>query len=148
MFPQERITETQLEEAQPKPKAYKLAIGGGLYLLVYPTGSKYWRIKYRFLGKENTHAVGLFPQISLSAALKALARVKALLKQGIDPNTAKAEDKKNRPKPTNLKDQFRMAVSKEGRLTIETKDEVIRLTRPQVKALQAFLAAIPTEAEA
>ncbi len=57
MFPQNRVIEIELKKAKPKPKAYKLPVGGGLYLLVSPKGSKYWRLKYRLFGKENTHAI-------------------------------------------------------------------------------------------
>lgn len=42
----------QVETAKPRDKAYKLADGGGLYLMVNTNGSKYWRMKYRFAGKE------------------------------------------------------------------------------------------------
>ena len=44
----------QVETAKPRDKAYKLADGGGLYLMVNTNGSKYWRMKYRFAGKEKS----------------------------------------------------------------------------------------------
>lgn len=44
----------QVETAKPRNKAYKLADGGGLYLMVNTNGSKYWRMKYRFAGKEKS----------------------------------------------------------------------------------------------
>lgn len=42
----------QIDTAKPKEKEYKFTDGGGLYLLVKPNGAKYWRFKYRVLGKE------------------------------------------------------------------------------------------------
>lgn len=47
-----KLTDTACRNAKPKDKPYKKADGGGLYLLVNPDGSKYWRMKYRFLSKE------------------------------------------------------------------------------------------------
>ena len=45
----------EVENAKPRDKAYKLADGLGLHLLVQPTGSKLWRFRYRFMGKEKSH---------------------------------------------------------------------------------------------
>ncbi|WP_417323540.1 Arm DNA-binding domain-containing protein [Enterobacter asburiae] len=58
----------QVETAKPRDKAYKLADGGGLYLMVNTNGSKYWRMKYRFAGKEKKLSFGTYPDISLSEA--------------------------------------------------------------------------------
>ncbi|MFZ4654596.1 MAG: Arm DNA-binding domain-containing protein, partial [Methylococcaceae bacterium] len=54
--------------AKPTAKAYKLAIGGGLYLEVMPGGSKMWRWKYRIGGKENRYAMGSYTELSLKEA--------------------------------------------------------------------------------
>lgn len=48
----------QIDTAKPKEKEYKLTDGGGLYLLVKPNGAKYWRFKYRVLGKEKNFLSG------------------------------------------------------------------------------------------
>lgn len=53
-----KLNARQVETAKPKDKAYKLADGGGLYLLVNTNGSRYWRLKYRFAGKEKLLALG------------------------------------------------------------------------------------------
>ncbi|MBL1352522.1 MAG: integrase arm-type DNA-binding domain-containing protein [Zetaproteobacteria bacterium] len=75
-------------------KQTKLADGGGLYLLVKPSG-KYWRMKYRFNGKEGSPlAIGVYPAVSLKQARGAS---KELLRKNIDPNQAKKADKR---KPT------------------------------------------------
>lgn len=50
----------QVETAKPRDKAYKLADGGGLYLMVNTNGSKYWRMKYRFAGKEKKLSFGTY----------------------------------------------------------------------------------------
>lgn len=54
----------KVEAAKGKEKSYKLADGGGLYLQVEPNGSRYWRMKYRFAGKEKRLSFGV---IQLSA---------------------------------------------------------------------------------
>ena len=63
-----KLTVLQIKSAKPKEKEYKLSDGKGLYLLVNPNGSKYWRFRYRYLGKERTLALGFFPEVSLTEA--------------------------------------------------------------------------------
>jgi len=53
-----KLSEVKVRNAQPKEKDYKLGDGDGLYLLVKPTGHKYWRMKYRFDDKEKLLALG------------------------------------------------------------------------------------------
>ena len=55
------LTNTQVKNAKPKTKAYKLTDGEGMYLLVNPNGSKYWRLNYRFQAKQKTLALGVYP---------------------------------------------------------------------------------------
>jgi hypothetical protein len=60
-----RLSATAIKQAQPRDRNYSLVDGGGLYLLVKATG-KYWRFNYRFLGKQKTLALGVFPDVSLA----------------------------------------------------------------------------------
>lgn len=53
------LTDTAIKVAKPRDKAYKLTDGQGLYLEVMPNGSKLWRLKYRYAGKEKRLAVGI-----------------------------------------------------------------------------------------
>ena len=53
------LTNMQCQSAKPKAKPYKLTDGGGLYMLVHPNGSRYWRLKYRMHGKEKLLALGV-----------------------------------------------------------------------------------------
>ena len=62
------LTVKQCQNAKPTEKPYKLADGKGMYLEVAPSGSKYWRLKYRFAGKEKRLALGVFPEVELSEA--------------------------------------------------------------------------------
>jgi Arm DNA-binding domain len=79
------IKETQARSALPSEKSYKLADGGGLFLLVQPSGSKLWRMKYRFAGKEKLLSFGAYPAISLSAAREKRLNAKHTLSLGKDP---------------------------------------------------------------
>ena len=67
----EKLSAVEIKTAKPKDKTYKLADGGGLYLQVSPDGGMYWRYQYRFLGKQKSLALGVYPEISLKAARKA-----------------------------------------------------------------------------
>lgn len=88
-----KLTDIACRSAKPRNKPYKLSDGQGLYLLVKPTG-KYWRLKYTFAEKENTYAIGVYPIIGLGEARLARDAAKRLLAQGIAPNHAKAEAKR------------------------------------------------------
>ena len=83
------LTEIKIKNAKPKDKAYKLSDGEGLYLLVQPTGSKLWRIKYRYMGKEKVLALGIYPTLSLAEVRELRFGAKKLLKSNIDPNEQK-----------------------------------------------------------
>lgn len=90
------LTDIQPRTAKPKDKPYKLSDGGGLYLLVNPDGSKYWRMGYRFEGTERLLAFGKYPEISLSDARKARSTARDKINAGIDPAQAKRIEKKNK----------------------------------------------------
>lgn len=62
------LTDIKVKTAKPKDKPYKLADGGGMYLLINTNGSKYWRMKYRFAGKEKMLSIGVYPDVTLADA--------------------------------------------------------------------------------
>jgi len=81
----------KISNAKPKGKDYKLSDGGGLYLLVTPSGGKLWRLKYRFGGLEKKLALGAFPEISLAEARQKREEARGLIANGIDPGAARKE---------------------------------------------------------
>ncbi|NCO04458.1 MAG: tyrosine-type recombinase/integrase [Alphaproteobacteria bacterium] len=91
-----KLTNTACKSAQPKSKQYKRFDGGGLYLLVTLTGSKLWRLKYRYLGTEKVLAIGSYPEVSLADARKARDDAKSLLAKtpSVDPMTNKVQVKR------------------------------------------------------
>jgi integrase len=73
-------------------KRTKLSDGAGLYLDIQPSG-KYWRMKYRFDGKEKTLALGVYPDVSLKLARERRTKAREQIADGIDPNEVKKEKK-------------------------------------------------------
>ena len=86
------LTAEVIENVKPRETPYKLHDGGGMFLLVMPAGGKWWRIKYRFRGKQNQLSLGVYPSVSLAEARARCADLRALLADGVDPSaTRKAE---------------------------------------------------------
>ncbi|MCU6362967.1 integrase arm-type DNA-binding domain-containing protein [Escherichia coli] len=79
------LTDAKIRAAKPDEKSYKLADANNMFLLVHPNGSKYWRLRYRHLGKENTLALGQYPEVSLSEAREKRDEARKLISDGIDP---------------------------------------------------------------
>jgi hypothetical protein len=65
-----KLNATAIRNAKSKEKPFKLADGGGLYLEVKPSGGKFWRYRYRVMGKENIFAIGSLMDASLEEARK------------------------------------------------------------------------------
>ena len=84
------LTELQAKNSKPRDRAYKVADGEGLFLLVQPNGTKLWRLKYRFGGKEKLLSFGAYPALGLAAAREKRRAAKALLAEGKDPTRNKA----------------------------------------------------------
>ncbi len=88
------ITDTTVRNAKPAEKPYKLHDIDGLFVLVHPNGSRYWRLKYRFLGKEKLLALGVYPEVSLGEARERRAQARKLLATGVDPGEVKKAAKR------------------------------------------------------
>lgn len=88
-----KLTARQVDTAKPKEKPYKLSDGGGLYLEVATSGSRYWRLKYRYAGKEKRLAFGVYPEVSLAEARDKREAAKKVLAAGNDPGEVKKAEK-------------------------------------------------------
>ena len=86
------LTDAALRQTKAGDKPYKLADEKGLYILVNKVGM-YWRVKYRFGGKEKVLALGVYPEVSLRQARAHRDKARELLADGIDPSTARKKDK-------------------------------------------------------
>ncbi len=87
------LTDIKVRTAKPQDKSYKLSDSGGLFLLINVTGAKYWRLKYRYEGKEKLLAIGVYPSISLAEAREKRDQAKKQLVNGVDPNNFKKASK-------------------------------------------------------
>lgn len=83
------LTDVKAKNANPKGKLYRLYDTAGLYLEVSPAGGKWWRLKYRFGGKEKRLALGVYPEVRLKEARDRRDTARALLRDGIDPSAQK-----------------------------------------------------------
>lgn len=86
------LNDVQIRAAKPTDKQYKLTDGEGMYLLVHSNGSKYWRLNYRYGGKQKTLALGVYPTTTLAAAREKRAQAKKMLAANIDPGEQKKQD--------------------------------------------------------
>lgn len=83
------LTDTKLRSAKTKESSYRLTDGHGLYVLINPGGSKLWRWKYKFAGKEKLMSFGAYPAVPIVDARAAHAEGRKLLAAGKDPMAEK-----------------------------------------------------------
>ncbi|KGC85380.1 phage integrase family protein [Burkholderia pseudomallei] len=88
------LTDTAIRNAKPTDKPVRLFDGGGLYLEIAPSGGKWWRLKYRFGGKEKRYSLGVYPEVTLATARKKRDEAREKLAAGIDPGEAKKAEKR------------------------------------------------------
>lgn len=123
-----KLTARQVDTAKPKDKSYKLSDGGGLYLEVSANGSCYWRMKYRFAGKEKRLSFGVYPDVSLANAREKREAAKKILAAGNDPSEVKKAEKLAQKQLT--ENTFEAIArewhtSKADRWSIRYRDEII-----------------------
>lgn len=91
------LTTTALNAATGKEKQYKLRDGEGLFVLVTPSGKRYWRLDFRHGGKAKTMALGVYPAVGLADARRRRDEARKLIASGVDPvQQRKADDRETR----------------------------------------------------
>jgi integrase len=88
------LSDAMVRNAKPKEKSYKMTDGEGLFLCIMPSGSKYWRMRYFFGGKEKLLALGVYPEVTLADARERRAQARKILAAGNDPGEVKKEAKR------------------------------------------------------
>lgn len=83
------LSDTQIRSTKPAEKAVRLYDERGLYLEISPSGGRWWRLKYRFDGREKLLSMGTYPDTGLKAAREKRDRARELLAQGVDPSDAR-----------------------------------------------------------
>ena len=90
-----KLKDIRIKQIKSVTKPTKLFDGDGLYLLVNPTGSRIWRMKYRYAGKEKSLTLGHYPAVSLKKARDLRYEARQLLDEGIDPGVIKKRRRMN-----------------------------------------------------
>ncbi|MEM1149956.1 MAG: integrase arm-type DNA-binding domain-containing protein [Pseudomonadota bacterium] len=112
------LTDTALKNAKPREKSYKLFDAHGLHVLINPTGSKLWRMKYRFAGKEKLLSFGPYPLVALKHAREKRDAARLLLLDGRDPS----EERRSQQRHLDLVRQDTFAVVAEEFLAKAEKE--------------------------
>lgn len=87
------LTDTQCRNLKPAEKPRKVSDGHGLYMQIEPSGSKLWRLAYRYGGKQKLLSLGRYPTVSLKAARMACDAARELLSDGTDPSEVRKAEK-------------------------------------------------------
>jgi integrase len=90
------LSDTQIRTTKPVEKPIRLYDERGLYLEITPSGGRWWRLKYRFAGKEKLLSMGTYPDTGLKAARDKRDRARALLAEGVDPSETRRAEKASR----------------------------------------------------
>ena len=145
------LTDQLVDQAEARVKQYVMADGGGLFLLTRPDGAKYWRLGYRFAGKQNTLALGIYPEVTLNDARTLRDEARKLLADGIDPRVVQRVKKENRRtekqaekaskiiNEARLIAETRFMLDNEGALTFRFGNRHIALTSGETTKLRSFL---------
>lgn len=94
------LTDIKVRSAKPQEKEYTLVDGDGMFLLIHPNGSKYWRFRFRFGGKQHLMAFGVYPETSLADARHKREEARRLVAAGVDPREHKRAVKEEQAKET------------------------------------------------
>lgn len=92
------LTDTKVRSAKPEAKEYSLVDGDGMFLLIHPNGSKYWRFRFRFGGKQHLMAFGVYPETSLADARQKREEARRLVAADVDPREHKRAVKEEQAK--------------------------------------------------
>lgn len=88
------LTEVAVRKAKPQTRPYTLGDGKGLWLHIYPNGSKLWRYRYKYLGKETMLSFGSYPEVTLVEAREKTTEARKLLQQKINPAAQRKHEKR------------------------------------------------------
>ena len=142
------LTLNIIEDAQPgintkgnlTDRPYKIGDSSGLFLLVTPTGGKWWRFKYRYDDKEKQLSFGTFPLVSLTEARGKRDAFRALLADGIDPSVhIQAAKMAKLAEETRRLAATRFTLENDGGLSVRLGNRCLALTPSETVELRSFL---------
>jgi len=121
-------------------KPYKMGDSRALFLLVTPSGGKWWRFKYRFGGKEKQLSLGVYPDVPLAEAREKRDTLRALLADGTNPSAhVKMERAAQQAEKTRQLAATRFMLDNEGALSFRLGKRCFVLTPAETSELRAFL---------
>lgn len=139
-LPPDRLSDSAIAALEPRTKPAKHGDGHGLYLQVNPNGSRYWRFRYRFNGKQNNLSCGVYPAVSLKDARARRDEFRMLLVSGVNPSGQAAAERSEQPR--SHAEQFaatRFYLDNDGALTVQLGKRRIPLNPQETVSLRAFL---------
>jgi hypothetical protein len=134
------LTDSAVAAIEPKTRPFKVGAGDGLYLLVNPDGSRYWRFKYRIAGKEKCLSLGVHPGVSLDTARERRDLYRQLLSDGEDPGEYQRKMKlAERDAQARQIAATRFTLDHEGGLSVKLGNRRVDLTPTETAQLRTFL---------
>lgn len=134
------LSDEHIRKAIAKAKPYKLTDGKGLFLLVTPRGSRLWRFKYRFDGKEKQLALGIYPKVSILDARMLRDDARRLLEQGIDPSSVRKAQKQRESAARHAGEGLpSVRINMGGEVEIRKGRDVMRLTSDEAQFVKDIL---------
>ena len=122
-----KLNDQIIQSAETRDKSYKLFDGQGLYIEISSKGSKFWRLKYRFEGKEKRISLGAYPEVSIEDAREHMRLCKEQLKGGTDPSQARKDSNQSitvPPKVDSTRDEV-MPIEPSGSNEISEQQKAI-----------------------
>lgn len=132
------LSDAACRAAKPGPKLKKLSDAGGLQLWVQPSGTRLWRVAYRYMGKQKLLSIGMYPLFSLAQARNIRDEAHRQLSAGIDPSQAKKDERARRENPDDtfksVALEFVAKIKREGRAaaTIVKKEWLLDFAYPSL----------------
>lgn len=135
-----KLTDEVINTARPGIKPVKLTDGRGLFILLAPTGGKWWRYKYRFGDKEKQFSLGVYPTVSIAEARAKHAEYRAMVAEGVDPCAhVQSEKAERKAEAARQLWRTRFLLDNDGALSFLLGNRRVVLSPSETSELRAFL---------
>lgn len=133
------LSNTKLASIRPKDKPLRVTDEKGLFLLVNPNGSMYWRIRYRLAGREKSLSLGVYPDVGLKEARAERDVIRDMLAKGMDPSACRKAEQAAEMASLSAKKRF--LLDNDGALSFALGNRRLALTAAETQELRSFLEA-------
>lgn len=131
------LSNTKITSIRPGDRPIKVTDEKGLFLLVNPNGSMYWRVRYRLAGREKSLSLGIYPSVSLKEARAERDAIRSMLASGIDPSANRKLEKA--AELASLTTAIRFLLDSNGALSFALGKRHLSLSREETLELRLFL---------